>query len=281
MKRKITNLIFALLFLAGFLILVYPAAANFWNQQREKKLINTYEEAAKTAAPEDLSGMLEAAREYNSEQIGNAVPDAFAEGEAEKDDRYEELLNYNGDGVMGYLEIPCIDVKLPILHGTGEEALLKGAGHLEGSSLPVGGENTHAVLAAHRGLPSAALFTDLNLLKEGDLFFIHVLDQVLAYEVEENQVVEPEETDSLVIKPGEDLVTLVTCTPYGVNSHRILVRGHRVEYTEELYESAFAVTQGSISTNYVLVVCLGLLVVAVVGVLLFWMGRRRDRKKEQ
>lgn len=278
MKRKLTNIIFAVLFLAGFLILVYPAAANFWNQQREKQLINTYEETTKEATPEDLSRMLEEARAYNAKQLGNAVPDAFAEGEAELDEQYESLLNYNGDGVMGYLEIPCIDVKLPILHGTGEEALQKGAGHLEGSSLPVGGESTHAVLAAHRGLPSAALFTDLNLLKEGDLFFIHVLGEVLAYEVEESQVVDPKETESLVIKPGEDLVTLVTCTPYGVNSHRILVRGHRAEYTEELYESAFAVTQGSISTNYVLVVCLGLLVVAAVGVLLFLMGKKRQKK---
>lgn len=278
MKRKLTNIIFAVLFLAGFLILVYPAAANFWNQQREKQLINTYEETTKEATPEDLSRMLEEARVYNAKQLGNAVPDAFAEGEAELDEQYESLLNYNGDGVMGYLEIPCIDVKLPILHGTGEEALQKGAGHLEGSSLPVGGESTHAVLAAHRGLPSAALFTDLNLLKEGDLFFIHVLGEVLAYEVEESQVVDPKETESLVIKPGEDLVTLVTCTPYGVNSHRILVRGHRAEYTEELYESAFAVTQGSISTNYVLVVCLGLLVVAAVGVLLFLMGKKRQKK---
>lgn len=278
MKRKLTNIIFAVLFLAGFLILVYPAAANFWNQQREKQLINTYEETTKEATPEDLSRMLEEARAYNAKQLGNAVPDAFAEGEAELDEQYESLLNYNGDGVMGYLEIPCIDVKLPILHGTGEEALQKGAGHLEGSSLPVGGESTHAVLAAHRGLPSAALFTDLNLLKEGDLFFVHVLGEVLAYEVEESQVVDPKETESLVIKPGEDLVTLVTCTPYGVNSHRILVRGHRAEYTEELYESAFAVTQGSISTNYVLVVCLGLLVVAAVGVLLFLMGKKRQKK---
>lgn len=281
MKNKVLNILITLIFLAGFAILVYPAAANFWNQQREKQLINTYEEAAKKAEAEDLSAIFEAAYAYNKAQLGNAVPDAFAEGESTIDEQYESLLNYNGDGIMCYLEIPCIDVQIPVFHGTGEAVLQKGAGHLEGSSLPVGGESTHAVMAAHRGLPSSALFTDLNLLKEGDLFFIHVLDQVLAYEVESNLVVEPHETESLLIQYGEDLVTLVTCTPYGVNSHRILVRGHRVEYTQEVREAAKEVTFTSITTNYELVVLIGLAFVAVVGVLLFLAGKCRDRKRRR
>lgn len=280
MKRKILNLLIAVLFLAGLAVLIYPAAANYWNQRREKRLINTYEESIQEITPEDTSVMLEEARAYNAGQIGNAVPDAFAEGEHQVDELYERLLNCSGDGVMAYLEIPRIQVQLPVLHGTEEETLTRGVGHLEGSSLPVGGESTHAVLAGHRGLPSSALFTDLNLIEEGDLFYIHVLGETLAYEVEETQVVEPDETESLGIVPEKDLVTLVTCTPYGVNSHRLLVRGHRTEYDPETYEQETGSIRTSFTTNYVLIVCLGLLVVGIVALLL-WMGSRKRRKRAQ
>lgn len=281
MKKKVYNLFLVVLFLVGLTVLVYPAAANFWNQQREKRLINHYEESVKAVSQDDIAEMLEQVRAYNAGLLGNVVPDAFAAGEAEVDELYESLLNYHGDGVMAYLEIPRINVRLPVLHGTDEETLTRGVGHLAGSSLPIGGAGTHAVLAAHRGLPSSALFTDLNLLKEGDLFYIHVLNETLAYEVEETQVVEPEETQSLAIVPGEDLVTLVTCTPYGVNSHRILVRGHRTEYDPEIYEQETGAARKSITTNYVLVVCLGLLVVAAAALILYLRSRKEGKRERQ
>ena len=162
---------------------------------------------------------------------------------------------------MGYLEIPAIAVRVPILHGTGEDALTQGAGHLIGSSLPVGGSGTHCVLAGHRGLPSSKLFTDLDLVKEGDLLYLHVLDQTLGYEVDQIRIVEPKETESLKIQLEEDLVTLVTCTPYGVNTQRLLVRGHRIELTEKTLEEAVPVRR-STKTNYLLIAFIGLAVVA-------------------
>ena len=270
----------AIVFLAGLMTLLYPSIANYWNQQREKRLINTYEKTVQEIPEDDVSDMLEAARAYNARQIGNAIPDAFAEGEEKTDAAYEKLLNLNGDGVMAYLEIPRLKVNLPVLHGTGEEALTKGVGHLEGSSLPVGGESTHAVMAAHRGLPSSALFTDLNLMKKGDMFYIHVLGEVLAYETDLVQTVLPEETESLAIADGKDYVTLVTCTPYGVNTHRILVRGHRTAYDPEVYEDETAAVRMSVTTNYILVACLGLLVVGAVALLLFLRSRKRTNEKK-
>lgn len=281
MKRKIYNFMIVLLFLVGFIVLVYPLSANLWNQYREKQLVNTWEESIQDISEDEFEEMLQEARKYNEEQIGNEVPDAFAEGEVVTDSVYEGLLNYNKDGIMGYLEIPGIHVKLSIFHGTSEEVLKEGVGHLEGSSLPVGGESTHAVLAGHRGLPSSSLLTDLNLLEKGDLFYIHVLDEVLAYEVDKIQVVEPEETESLSIVPGEDLVTLVTCTPYGVNSHRLLVRGHRTEYDEAGHEQQYAQTRSSLATNYVLIVCLGLAAVGITALLLWLRNRRRRKNAEQ
>lgn len=265
------------MFLAGFAAVIYPVVGNYWNMYRANRLINSYEENMQDVALVDTDELFSEADAYNAGQMGNRIPDAFAEGEQETDELYESLLNYNGDGIMGYLAIPCIDVSMPILHGTGEKALTQGAGHLIGSSLPVGGKNTHAVLAAHRGLPSSALFTDLNLVEEGDLFFIHVLGKVLAYETDKIEIVEPEETESLAIIPGEDRVTLVTCTPYGVNSHRLLVHGHRTEYSEKVYEEAVSETRSSITTNYVLVASMALLLVAFVALLMHLRNRRRNR----
>ena len=224
--------------------------------------MNTYEENLGELKEEDYSALLKAAQDYNQKISGQGVPDAFAAGEAiQPDPLYQGLLNISGNGVMGYLEIPAIAVRIPILHGTGEDALTQGAGHLIGSSLPVGGSGTHCVLAGHRGLPSSKLFTDLDLVKEGDLLYLHVLDQTLGYEVDQIRIVEPKETESLKIQPEEDLVTLVTCTPYGVNTQRLLVRGHRIELTEETLEEAVPVRL-STKTNYLLIAFIGLAVVA-------------------
>lgn len=176
-----------------------------------------------------------------------------------------DCLNIAGDGIMGIVEIPKIDIKLPIYHTTREDVLQVAAGHLEGSSLPVGGASTHAVISAHRGLPSASLFTDLDKLEEGDHFLIHVLNETLCYEVDKISVVKPEETSGLAVEEGKDLVTLLTCTPYGVNTERLLVRGHRVEYVEQEVEAEKTLFSGiSIHTNYLLWVIVGLLVIGSI-----------------
>ena len=194
-----------------------------------------------------------------------------------------DCLNIAGDGIMGIVEIPKIDIKLPIYHTTREDVLQVAAGHLEGSSLPVGGASTHAVISAHRGLPSASLFTDLDKLEEGDHFLIHVLNETLCYEVDKISVVKPEETSGLAVEEGKDLVTLLTCTPYGVNTERLLVRGHRVEYVEQEVEAEKTLFSGiSIHTNYLLWVILGLLVTAAFIVVLYKKEQKlKKRRAEQ
>ena len=185
--------------------------------------------------PEDYSAIWEAARAFNAEHTVNTIVDAFDEDTNEYvlSHPYDEVLDPTNNGIMGYIEIPKINVRMAIYHGIGTEALENGCGHIEGTSLPIGGVGNHAVLSAHRGLPSAKLFTDLDQIEVGDLFFITVLDAKLAYRVDQILTVLPEETEDLAIEPGRDLITLVTCTPYGVNSHRLLVRGERTEYVEE------------------------------------------------
>ena len=187
-------------------------------------------------------------------------------------------LNILTDEMMGYVEVPKINIKIPIFHTTSEEVLSKGAGHLEGSSLPVGGENTHSVISAHRGLPSASLFTDLDQLEDGDHFLICVLDQTLCYEVDQIHIVEPENTSDLAVEPGQDLVTLLTCTPYAVNTKRLLVRGHRVPYEEETIKEEEKESPMSLYTNYLLWVLVGLAVTAVL-IIFLWQYDKRYKKK--
>ena len=196
----------------------------------QSQAIASYQETVAEMDDETYEALWQAAEDYNSGLFGNA--DRFQPTQ-EEHQRYEELLDVSGDGVMGYVEIPSIDVSLPIYHGTSDEVLQVAVGHIEGSSLPVGGESTHCVVSGHRGLPSSRLFTDLDQLGEGDLFLFHVLGETLTYEVDQIHVVEPDDVTYLSIEEDEDLCTLVTCTPYGVNSHRLLVRGHRVENQEE------------------------------------------------
>ena len=191
-----------------------------------------------------------------------------------------DCLNINGDEIMGIVEIPKIDVELPIYHTTDEEVLEKAAGHLEGSSLPIGGESTHAVISAHRGLPSATLFTDLDQLEEGDHFLLHILDDTLCYEVDQINVVDPDETELLSVVEGEDLVTLLTCTPYGVNTQRLLVRGHRVPYEPEEVadEASHSLFGNSLHTNYILWVVVGLGLTGAFVAVLFLRDRHLKRK---
>lgn len=274
----------AALMIVGLSLLVYPLVANTWNNHVQATLVNNYTEAVDTAISEgslDVDAELEKAYEYNEELLPSILPDSFAEAEANgTDETYMSLLNTNGDGVMGYIQIPSINVKLPIFHTTSEEVLQIGVGHLEGSSLPVGGENTHSVLSAHRGLPSATLFTDLDKVQIGDDFFIIIMGEYYAYEVDQIEVVEPDDTSLLQVEDGQDLCTLITCTPYGVNTQRLMVRGHRVPYTPELLADADTPLFGAVSlhTNYLLWVIVGLAIVGAFILVLYIMDKKRSKK---
>lgn len=231
-----------MLIVIGVGLLVYPLISTWWNDRRNQKLIADYSQTVSSLEEEQYDQIWLAAVAYNAEHTTNVPEDAFLDDKQARSALYpyQHLLNLNGDGVMGYLEIPKINIKLPIFHGTGPDALERGCGHLPGTSLPVGGIGSHTVLSAHRGLPSAKLFTDLDRLQEKDHFLIHVMGKTLAYEVDQVLTVLPEESDSLAIDPSQDYATLVTCTPYSVNTHRLLVRGHRVEYIPEQETTAEA-----------------------------------------
>lgn len=286
MKKKISTITISIMFLAGLSLLLYPFVSDQWNTYRQKRLISSYDEqiAEKEEAGEiDYDSEWEKANAYNEVLLPSILPDSFAVAEAseEEDKEYMSSLNLNGDGMMGYVEIPKINVKVPVYHTTEEEVLERAAGHLEGSSLPVGGASTHSVISAHRGLPSAKLFTDLDKLEEGDHFLLSVLDEILCYEVDQVSIVEPEETEGLSVEDGEDLVTLLTCTPYGVNSHRLLVRGHRVPYEEvDMEKVPTGLLQGaSLHTNYLLWVIVGLAVTMLVIVILYLYEKKKKAEK--
>lgn len=286
MKKTAYRILVIIIFLAGLSLLLYPFVANKWNTYRQSRLISSYEEVVseKTEAGAiDYEAEWLKAQQYNDELMPMILPDSFAIAEAEgEDEEYMAALNLAGDGIMGTVEIPKIGITLPIYHTTEEEVLERAAGHLEGSSLPIGGENTHAVISAHRGLPSAALFTDLDQLEAGDHFLIHVLDETLCYEVDQILTVEPDDTSALQVEDGEDLVTLLTCTPYGVNSHRLLVRGHRVPYEETVVaEEETPLAAASLHTNYLLWVFVGLGVTALFILALFLFDRRARKKRQK
>ena len=286
MKKKTYKILIVIIFLAGLSLLLYPFVANQWNNYRQKQLISDYDSivSAEDAAGEiDYAAELEKARAYNEALLPSILPDSFAIAEATEgeDKAYMDCLNIAGDGIMGIVEIPKIDIKLPIYHTTREDVLQVAAGHLEGSSLPIGGASTHAVISAHRGLPSASLFTDLDKLEEGDHFLIHVLNETLCYEVDKISVVKPEETSGLAVEEGKDLVTLLTCTPYGVNSHRLLVRGTRVAYNgEEDKEATISESMvESIKNYYMIYTILGLAVTLLVILLLRYLSKKKKNKQ--
>ena len=287
MKKKIINGVFVIVFLFGLSLLLYPYISNLWNEYRQSKLITEYGEALIEHEEVDYSSEWEAAKQYNQDLLPQILPDAFVKAEmpGHFDEVYMSCLDLTGDGMMGYVEIPKIDVKIPVYHTTKEDVLEKAAGHIEGSSLPVGGESTHAVVLAHRGLPNLPLFTDLDRVDIGDRFLLYVLDDVLCYEVDHIVVVEPGDTQNLAIEEGKDLVTLMTCTPYGVNSHRLLVRGHRVEYELEVLRpeenpKAEVEQEKSLHTNYLFWVVAGLMVTGAV-ILVIGIHDHRGRKKTQ
>ena len=248
MKQRVIKILLILLFLVGFGLLAYPTVSNEWNVYVQSTLINDYEDSLSEMTEEDYTKEWEAARAFNEQITENAIgTDVFganADGDATTptdeflNSEYYSVLNVNGDGVMGYLSIPKINLKLSIMHGTFDEYIQTALGHMNGTALPIGGEGTHSVIVGHRGLPSAELFTNIDQLEVGDKFYIHVLDETLAYQVDMiYPMIEAEDITSLQnamkVEEGKDYVTLFTCTPYGVNTHRLLVRGTRVEYLGE------------------------------------------------
>lgn len=229
MKKHMSTIILILVFLLGLSLLLYPSFSDYWNSLHQSRAISSYAEVVAVMEDNGYDELFEAADAYNAALAQKENPWAITE---EDSAWYNETLDISGTGIIGYIEIPSIKCSLPIYHGTSEGVLQVAIGHIEGTSLPVGGPGTHSVVSGHRGLPSARLFTDLDQLIEGDLFMLQILDRTLTYEVDQILIVLPHEVEPLEIEAGKDLCTLVTCTPYGINSHRLLVRGHRVENLE-------------------------------------------------
>lgn len=281
MKQKILTKLAIIVFLAGISLLAYPVVSNLLYEKEQEELMEYYDSiVGEKMTADEHAEELQECRDYNREllQGGVLLTDSFDMSQLDPSAMpYAGLLNVDEEGGMAYLRIPAIDVELMIYHGTEEEVLQKGVGHLQGSSLPVGGAGTHCVLSAHTGLNDKKLFTDLDQLENGDLFYIHVLGEILAYQVDQIRVVLPEETEDLKINAREDYVTLLTCTPYGINTHRLLVRGTRVPYEEEREQSDGVLRKGIWLEQYRLAAFAGLSVVlaATAGGFLW----RRVRKK--
>ena len=275
MKKKKDNYITLLLFLillAGLSLLLYPSVSDYWNSLHQTRAIATYAEEVANLNQDQYDEIWAAAESYNA-SLTNRV-NAYQLSDAQKEE-YQQLLNVSGLGVMGYIEIPEIDVSLPIYHGTEDSVLQVAVGHLEWTSLPVGGESTHCVLSGHRGLPSAKLFTNLDKLREGDIFLLRVLDEILTYEVDQILIVEPQDTAALEIAEGEDYCTLVTCTPYGINTHRLLVRGHRIDNIEE--GKTMRVTADAVQLEPLLVAPVVAIPMLLILLILLLLPRRRKK----
>ena len=288
MKRIIQNILFGLMFLVGFGILVYPTVSDQWNAYRQSQLITIYDSYVETLDEQDFSEQWKNAEAFNQTfSVNNIYADAFGTEELGElvDSEYWKVLNISGDGIMGYISIPKINIKLSIYHGVEESVLQTGVGHLNGTKLPIGGNSTHSVLAAHRGLPSARLFTDIDQLEKGDMFYIHILDEVHAYQVDQIlDMVDKDDmdtlTEALAISDGEDYITLFTCTPYGVNSHRLLVRGTRVEYNgeDEMETTVVESMVESVQSYYMIYLILGLSITLLVILIMKFFFKRMKRK---
>ena len=278
-KEKLIIFLFILMIVVGLGIILFPLISNQVNEIHYQEVIGTYDDTVTQKTEIENNQMLIKAREYNSSLSSTKIVDVFQNPVQTNSSEYLSILNVDDNGMMGYISIPKIDVRIPIYHGTSSDILQKGVGHLEGSSLPVGGESTHTILSAHRGLPSSRLFTDLDQLKEGDIFYIYVLDEVLAYQVDQVLVTEPSETEALKIVDGKDYITLVTCTPYAVNTHRLLVRGERIEYNKQVEEQT--VEDRSLSTAdiilYVsLVIAILLIVITIIAIVRYKQNKNRQ-----
>lgn len=282
-KRKMTikDIIRLLVLVVAFAVLLYPTVSSYVNEKNGSKVVSNYDAESVRLSNAEKEKMLEDARAYNKEMLSNIdLIDPFSQGEKSLDARYESLLNIDGSGMMGYIRIPKIKVEIPIYHGTSESVLQAGVGHFWGTSLPVGGESTHTVLTGHRGLPTKTLFTNMDKLVKGDVFYIKVLDETLAYKVDQILTVLPEETEALSIVPGQDYATLVTCTPYAINTHRLLVRGHRIPYEEAVKIEKNTSTGIELSfTTKVLIVTLGIIFIGLIIAMLYSLYDKKRRKK--
>ena len=279
MKKKSSNFITVLLvliLLVGLSLLLYPSVSDYWNSFHQTKAITEYSERVANLDEDQYAEIWDAAADYNASLLDRANSYLLSDAQEET---YKQLLNVSGDGVMGYIEIPSIQCSLPVYHGTAESVLQIAVGHLEWTSLPVGGESTNCVLSGHRGLPSAKLFTNLDKLVVGDVFMLRVLDEVLTYEVDQILIVEPQETAELQIVEGQDYCTLVTCTPYGINTHRLLVRGHRIDNIPEA--KVVHVTADAVQIEPMIVAPIAAIPMLLVLFVALMIPKHKKRKEEE
>lgn len=273
MKKHISTIIAILVFITGLSLLLYPTVSNYWNSKHQTAVVANYTDTLAKMDDKDRQAAIDGAVAYNETLLSNAGRFTPSDSELSV---YKSLLNADGTGMMGYITIPEIRCKLAIYHSVDDSVLQVGVGHLEGSSLPVGGSSTHCVISGHRGLPSARLFTDIDRLEKGDLFYLHVYGKVLAYEVDKISVVEPEDYGPLEIEEGKDLCTLLTCTPYGINTQRLMVRGHRV--VDRLYDESNITSDAARVDTLVVASCVGVILL-LVGIIVSKIWRLRGREK--
>lgn len=272
-KKDFSTIALIVVFFVGVSVLLYPTVSDYWNSLHQSQAIATYADSVENMDEQDYEKLWDAAVRYNQKLFQSGHGLGLKDEEKEE---YNELLDVSGTGIMSYIEIPKIKCSLPVYHGTDEGVLQIAVGHIEGSSLPVGGLNTHCVLSGHRGLPSAKLFSNLDKLEEGDIFMIRTLDQTLTYEVDQIRIVLPDEVDNLKVEEGKDLCTLVTCTPYGINTHRLLVRGHRVANQEEA-EAVRVTADAMMVDNRIVAMCIAVPVLVLLLIYVAFGGRRRKR----
>jgi len=273
MKKRLTTILAVLVFITGLSLLLYPTVSNYFNSLHQSKVVSHYSDALEKMDEAQKQAAIDAAVQYNALLVSN---DARFTPSEEETRLYNSLLNPDGTGMMGYITIPEIRCKLAIYHSVDDSVLQVGVGHLEGSSLPVGGSSTHCVISGHRGLPSARLFTDIDRLEKGDLFYLHVYGKALAYEVDKISVVEPEDYGPLEIEEGKDFCTLLTCTPYGINTQRLMVRGHRV--VDRLYDESNITSDAARVDTLVVASCVGV-VLMLVGIIVSKIWRLKGREK--
>ena len=274
MKNRVFYTVVAIVLLVGISLVLYPSVSDYWNQHHQSQLLASYSDDVGQLEEKDYKKVIENAKEYNKSLADNPVD--FTLNDYQKA-VYDDLLNVSGNGIMGYVEIPSVNCTAPIYHGTDESVLQIAIGHLEWTSLPIGGKNTHCVISGHRGLPSARLFTDINKLAEGDVFILRVLDEPIAYEVDRILIVEPENTKPLEIVEGMDYCTLMTCTPYGVNTHRLLVRGHRIKYTEA--QEILVVADANLIKPQIIAIIIGFPTYIAVMILILIFSDKNKKKR--
>lgn len=273
MKKHMSTIIAILVFITGLSLLLYPTVSNYWNSKHQSRVVANYSDTLAKMDKKEKQYAIDQAVQYNESLVLNG--NRFSPSDSELS-VYKSLLNADGTGMMGYITIPEIRCKLAIYHSVDDSALQVGVGHLEGSSLPVGGSSTHCVISGHRGLPSARLFTDIDRLEKGDLFYLHVYGKVLAYEVDKISVVEPEDYGPLEIEEGKDFCTLLTCTPYGINTQRLMVRGHRV--VDSLYDESNITSDVARVDTLVVASCVGV-VLLLVGIIVSKIWRLKGHEK--